>query len=151
MPDMRNVKAEIRRRRLAQLVGDNQAAFAARIERTAPFVNSLLKDQRKSFGEKLARDLEKRLGLGVGWLDSDEYGTTPPTPAKVTERAQLWGFEITAEGAQVAREWQKLEPDVRLLIQSLIETLVAQSKRDGRKKKATGKPDSSAVRPAGPA
>jgi hypothetical protein len=65
-------KAEIRRARLRQLVDElsngNITRFGELIDRSQSHVSDLLHG-RKSFGEKAARDIERRLKLDEGWLD----------------------------------------------------------------------------------
>lgn len=59
----------------AELDG-NGAELARVIERSPSFVNDVL-HERKSFGEKLARHIEGKIGKPVGWLDVD-----PAAPPK---------------------------------------------------------------------
>lgn len=65
---------ETRRKRLRELIdsryGGKQAAFAADIERQPDYVSRCLKGT-KNIGEDLARIIEKRVRLPLGWLDRD--------------------------------------------------------------------------------
>ena len=64
--------ALVRRERLALLVAGfkSQAAFAREIERDAFKVNALLRG-RANIGDRLAREIEQRLGKPAGWLDGE--------------------------------------------------------------------------------
>lgn len=74
---MRMKVADIRRRRLAlaitSLANGSQAEFA-RLCRKAPQKVSGMLRGTESFGEKIARDMEKKVGLPAGWLDTAEDG-----------------------------------------------------------------------------
>ncbi len=115
MGPMRNVKAELRRTRLRELAGTNQAALARRIGRSQSFLNSLLNDEKKSFGEKLARDIEHRLQLYPGWLDRPEDGAaaTPPSSDSGIERRHL----------ALLQSYLSLPEETRFAVRMLIETL----------------------------
>lgn len=78
-----NIKS-IRRQNLLKLIEErfegNKAAFARAIDRPAPNVHRMLidvetvpvekgKKDNRGIGEKLARDIEGKLGLGPLWLD----------------------------------------------------------------------------------
>jgi hypothetical protein len=63
---------DIRRQRLRQLIqdryGDSQARFIDETGENQGEISGLLRT--KSFGEKKARNLEKKVGLPAGWLDT---------------------------------------------------------------------------------
>lgn len=67
-----DTKAEIRRKRLGQLIqdrfGGNQTEFAEKVGRRQSAVSDMVRGA-KSFGEKIARDIELKLGLPELWLD----------------------------------------------------------------------------------
>lgn len=67
-----DTKAEIRRKRLGQLIqdrfGGNQTEFAEQVGRRQSAVSDMVRGA-KSFGEKIARDIELKLGLPELWLD----------------------------------------------------------------------------------
>lgn len=73
-----DIKA-VRRARLRRLIQDRfsgvNAKLAEKIERQPDYVSRLLTDKprhRRDLGEKLARDIERKVGLPLGWLDVDE-------------------------------------------------------------------------------
>ena len=83
---------DIRRHNLRQLIadryGDSQARFIDETGENQGEISGLLRT--KSFGEKKARNLEKKVGLPVGWLDTQRQAadseqpvekSTPPSPA----------------------------------------------------------------------
>ncbi len=67
---------EIRRRNLQALInhktGGNQAAFASMVERAPQQISGMLTG-KKSFGSKIAREVESRTGLETGSLDSEAF------------------------------------------------------------------------------
>lgn len=73
-----DVKA-IRRSRLRKLIAERfhgiNAQLASKIERQPDYVSRLLTEKprhRRDLGEKLAREIERKVGLPSGWLDIDE-------------------------------------------------------------------------------
>jgi len=87
---------DIRRQRLRQLIreryDDSQARFIDETGENQGEISGLLRT--KSFGEKKARNLEKKAGLPTGWLDlhaSEVPATTPsenqPAPQKASTTA----------------------------------------------------------------
>lgn len=80
---------DTRRTRLRQLIEDrfdgNVSRFAERVGKSQSQIQDTL-DRRKSFGERLARDLEERAGVPIGWLDQDS-GAKPPPPAVDVDEA----------------------------------------------------------------
>lgn len=67
---------DVRRMNLVQYIEQhhkgNRAAFCRAIGKNPNLINLTLTDNaeyRKGFGEKLARDIEKRAGIAQGWLD----------------------------------------------------------------------------------
>lgn len=72
---------EIRRANLAGLIQDrfqgNRAAFCRATEKNPNLINLILsnnEDIRRNLGEKLARDIEEKMGLPDGWLDVGREG-----------------------------------------------------------------------------
>jgi len=122
--------AVIRRERVVAIVeakfDGSKAAFAKAIDRTDNYVSRMLNPngaQHKKIGEDLARDIERKLQLPLGYLDG-------MTEAKA---GTIHGIEVTPVGARLGAEWEKLEEPLRSQIQTLIETLVARQKRSRRK------------------
>lgn len=93
---------EKRRARLAEWIrrnhDDNATAFARSVDKKQSQIADML-DGRKSFGEKVARDLELRARMPVGYLDSDTDD----------DRLMYHGLLLTRAAAQLAAEWEKLD------------------------------------------
>lgn len=96
---------DVRAGRVAQLIkhrfAGNSSRFAAAIGRSPNQVARwfMSTSGQRNIGEKLARDIEKRLRIPVGWLDnqgdqSEDAIPEIPPPADPSERAQL--KELTA-------------------------------------------------------
>ncbi len=85
---MRMKIADIRRRRLAlainTLAAGSQAEFARLCDKTPQKVSGMLRGT-ESFGEKIARDIEKKAGLPAGWLDIDEAGAEDSVPVRAPD------------------------------------------------------------------
>lgn len=80
---------EVRRARLRRFIDEryegNVSRFAAAAGKSQSQIADML-DLRKSFGERVARSLEEKLGLPGGWLDQDDE-SSPPLPTIDDERA----------------------------------------------------------------
>lgn len=67
---------ETRQRRLLKAIeildGGSQVKFAERVSKKPSAISDMLSG-RKSFGEKVVRDLEAKTKLGYGWFDTDEF------------------------------------------------------------------------------
>lgn len=67
-------KAEIRRARLRTYIADecngNAADLARKVGKSESQINDMI-HARKSFGEKVARDIESALSLPKDWLDGE--------------------------------------------------------------------------------
>lgn len=63
---------EIRRQRLRELLSerfaDNASDLARAVKKQQSYISELLKGKR-SFGERVARDIERKVGVTPGWLD----------------------------------------------------------------------------------
>lgn len=81
---------EIRIKNLQRLLNDkaggNQTELGRLIGKRQSYVSDLLAG-KKSFGEKVARDIEGGLGLGPGWLDRESKAE----PSNVTEGPPIRG------------------------------------------------------------
>lgn len=62
----------------------------------------------------------------------DELLGRPSPPRGVADARPMYGFGLTADGAHVGAEWQKLDEPLKSQILTLIETLVARQKREAR-------------------
>lgn len=94
---------DIRRQRLRQLIreryDDSQARFIDETGENQGEISGLLRT--KSFGEKKARNLEKKAGLPAGWLDlAVQPGDAEPAvelaPAPSTPHTQSPGPQLVA-------------------------------------------------------
>lgn len=120
----------LRRKALQRVIDEEHAGNVSDFARRAKKSQSQIADTlagRKSFGEKVARAIETTAHLIPGILDRD-----PDDPNKRVEQVMIFGAPITAEAAEIGREWAKLEEPVRTQIATLIMTLVAAQVREGR-------------------
>lgn len=84
-------EAATRRVRLAAYAakeGISEAELARRIGRSPSQTSDMLA-ARKSFGEKIARSIEVKLGLPRLWLDSTDGAAPPASPAAAPELSPL--------------------------------------------------------------
>lgn len=107
---------DLRRKRLLALIGEldsgNVTAFSRRIGRSQSQVADMLAG-RKSFGEKVARDIEQRLDLVRGWLDDpagDEAARPGGNIATTPRPIQAWsdGDALLEDEVEVQRLTLKL-------------------------------------------
>jgi len=124
---------QVRRNRLRQWIDDKfdgvASRFAASVGKSQPQIQDMLSG-RKSFGERIARDLERRGQMGKGWLDAE----SGPVVADRAAATHSWSISPSAEEAEVGREWGKLEEPQRSCVREQILCLVAAQKRDARTK-----------------
>lgn len=123
---------EVRRKALQAVIneehGGNVSAFARRAHKAQSQIADMLAG-RKSFGEKVARNIETKADLIPGILDRD-----PKDPNNTrSAETMIFGAPITAEAAQIGREWAKLDEPLRSQMATLILTLVAHQIREARK------------------
>lgn len=122
----------IRRKALQRVIKEDHAGNVSAFARLAKTAQSQIADMlagRKSFGEKVARKIEAKASLIPGILDRD-----PDDPNKRNEsEVMIFGAPITAEAAQIGREWAKLVEPVRTQVATLIMTMVAAQVREDRK------------------
>lgn len=98
---------------IKDLAGDNLTALANRAGKPPSQFSDVLSG-RKPFGEKLARDIELRLGLPQGWLDESTTtyrdakprGPAPAMPPVTADELNLLTVYRTAdaEAKEVIRE-----------------------------------------------
>jgi hypothetical protein len=111
------------------------SAFAKSIGKSQPLLADVLRGE-KPFGEKLARDIEKRAGFASMSLDK------PPTAEGIAEPPAtyvLHGLPVSAEEVDVGREWGKLHEPLRSQWRLLLEMIVAEQVRDDRKPRKSPK------------
>lgn len=115
--------SDIRQQRLRQLLdeprfGGKQSVFAEVIGRSPDYVSRMLSHgkNRKRIGEKLAREIEQKVGKPRGWLDVAESAEecAPPT------------LGLSPQAEAVARKWEQLPEPVRSQLAILINSLVDQ-------------------------
>lgn len=122
----------VRRKALQRVITDDYDGNVSAFGRSANKSQSQLADMlagRKAFGERVARAIEAETGLIPGILDRDP--DDPNSPA----HTMIFGAPITAEAAQIGREWAKLAEPLRGQIAELIVTLVAMQARENKKQK----------------
>lgn len=99
---------------------ENTSALARAAGRKQPFMSELLKGKR-SFGEKLARDLETALDLADSYFD---HQATPAATASAPA-ARKPKRKTTAD--VICEKVYKLDPSVQQHLLMLIETILAAS------------------------
>jgi hypothetical protein len=97
-PALMSVDAGIRLERLRTLFS-RPIEMRERTGRSASFCSDLL-NGRKSFGEKLARDMEEELKLPRGWFDQSDQAAPKP---ELDEEAELLAAFRALVGDPVAR------------------------------------------------
>lgn len=126
---------EVRRKQLRKWIDGHHdevvSRFAVAVRKQQSQIADML-DGRKSFGERVARDLEERADMPVGYLDA-------AGAAAETHRETLWNVNLSREEAEVGREWGKLAEPLRSTMRQQIELLVAAAERDSRSKKRDSK------------
>lgn len=109
--------AQIRRANLRKYVhshfGGNKSAFSRKLNRVPSFFNDLFAG-RKSFGEKLARDLESSIGLAPGALDINESVISALAKAS-PKPVRDWPFAIARERFDALPESIKQQAEGALL------------------------------------
>jgi hypothetical protein len=122
---------ELRRQQLREWIKFNHESvvmrFAAAINKPQPQVADMLSG-RKSFGEKVARQIEQLAKMPPMYLD------TPPGGLAVREPTLGYhGVQLTRAGALLAAEWEKLDVAKRLKFETKILAEVAKGVRSRRK------------------
>ena len=104
-------------------------------------------ERRRQQGTRKLAALAAALNVRAEWLESGR-GPREDAPGVVTPAvtAIAWDAPITREEAQLGVEWGKLDEPARSQIRVMIESLVAQQKKAGRKGKGAPKSGGSAAR-----
>ena len=82
---------------------------------------------KKSFGEKVARGIELKLGLKKGTLDA-----TSAEASGVRDSALPYQPSLSDEARQLAADWQQLDEPLRSQIMVMIHSLVVAQKKSER-------------------
>lgn len=116
--------AEIRISNLNQLISEYGSirALAEAIDR-APSVISQMKNGR-SFGEKIARHIEKSLNLPIGYLDSEHPINEKPLDEILEQIKSMFASQqLTIEEQQLLGVYRKLPVSKRKLVINLLAEL----------------------------
>lgn len=122
----------VRRQRLREWIKDNHKSVVLQFAQTVGKPQSQMADMldgRKSFGEKVARQLEKLARMPPLWLDMDPTGGGVREPT-----AAYHGIQLTRAGALLAAEWEKLDLADRVEIETMVLGRAAGKVRGGRHK-----------------
>lgn len=122
---------DIRRRALeAQIkaLSTTVNAFAKTIGKSQPLLADVLRGA-KGFGERLARDIERRAGWADKLLDHEPGD-------RVGEPMIRYGLPISPDAVDMGREWDKIREPLRTQVLVLVRMLVEAQERgaDGRTK-----------------
>lgn len=129
--------APVRRRNLRRVIDaepyvGNATAFANAIQMSPPqLANTLTGSGGKSFGEKLARKIERAAKLPPMYLDTED---APPPPRPATPVLP----HRSSEAARFAAEWDQLDEPARTQIQIMVEALRAnqiKAEREAKKRR----------------
>lgn len=123
---IQDVRRENLRRLIAERHGNNVSAFAESIGKSQSQIADTI-DGRKSFGEKVARNIEELAQLAP--LSLDTAGTGAPA---LRESVAAYQVQVSKAALLLAAEIEKLDPPLRASVQVLVEALVAKQKRGGR-------------------
>lgn len=126
-----NIGARIRKRRKERGMRVEDLAKAAGIAATTLYDLERGESRSTTKLHHIAAALRCRLE----WLETGR-GSVDDIAGVADARPVLYDMSISPEGVRVGREWEKLREPLRGQIQLLIETLVADQVRDGRKKRA---------------
>lgn len=122
-----------RKQKLLSLIGkgarfEKDIQLANAIDRPADYVSRMLKAKaaKKAIGEKIARDIEYKLGKPWGWLDETVTGDIDDTLSEI-ESALLMHF-------------RRLDPDGKTAVSALAEKLAAAAPSKRTKRRDTLSP-----------
>ena len=115
---MNTDEATLRRKKLLQWV----------VKNGTPQAEKSLFSQLKgtgSFGEKVARRLEKKYGMGHRYLDTDDsvVGSAEPAPAASNENNLPWPRWMDADAYKLLELFYSLDPDDRIQAMDYIERI----------------------------
>lgn len=103
---MQKTSAQTRRERLATMIQEktqgNKAVFAQLVGKKASQISDMLSGS-KSFGEKVARDIERKTGYPERWLDGD---VSMPAPERPPGKVPLLTWQQLGQALQTQElEW----------------------------------------------
>lgn len=127
--DIQDVRRKALRHQL-EGPGTSVNAFAKRIGKSQPLLADVLRGE-KGFGERLARDIEKRAGWTIGVLDREPG-------SQVAEPMIRYGLPISPDAVDMGREWDKLHEPIRTQLLMLVRTLI-EAQGGGDRPKPRGK------------
>lgn len=123
---------------------NSQTEIAKRLDIDANYVSRILsapsKKGHKRISGDYAREIEPKLGLPRGFLDGEQSDRLASSRVADIGALSYHGVQLTEEAARFAEEWSKLRSPLKAQIQAMVETLVAEQVRDGRKKTAQAVP-----------
>lgn len=141
--DIQDTRRERLRLAIKELAGQNMTGLASRAGKSPSQISDMLSG-RKSFGEKVARDLEYRLGLPVGWLDASpdgaQQGPSAHQPMTTDELAERLAAMLKAVPAGLRPAAAKLleslasTPDDEALKESLAHVLGSSGSKERKRK-----------------
>lgn len=130
----------------AILAGDayrgNKSALSRALGYDRPNYLTELLNGKKSFGEKVARNIERQLKLPLKYLDG-----AAPQALSVRDAPTPYIHSLTDEARSLAADWQELDPPIREQILVMIHALVAHKKRASREMKKQRTPKDNRPRP----
>lgn len=142
----KNDRVGTRRRALKHVIDTdsrwkgNESAFARDSKTAQSQISDMIRGP-KSFGEKVARRIERDAQLDTGILDREPGDN-------VAEPMIRYGLPISPDAVDMGREWDKLREPIRTQLLTLVQMLVntqggGDQPRPGRGKRRSGdRPDS---------
>ncbi len=113
----------------------NKSALSRALQYERPGYLTKLLNGKKSFGEKVARHIEGKLGMKKGALDA-----TSDAGAGVRDAAVSYQPSLSDEAKQLAADWQQLDEPLRSQILVMIHSLVVSQKKTEREAAKRAKP-----------
>lgn len=125
-----------RRKRLADLIrdrfGNSQSTFAARVDRQADYISRQINGS-KGFGEKLAREYERIIGLEPGYFDQPIRDPATGVRESAAVYTAIAPDDYPALVAHRVRDWDEGE---QLALLNFIESInAARNERYARRRK----------------
>jgi hypothetical protein len=134
--DIQAIRRRNLRAHLNGAYGGNMSRLAAAADQRSPsYFSDLLRGERskKSFGEKIARKLEKQLGLATNSLDIPNDDETLNVAEGVQSLYPVWPFSFDRERFDRLSAAQKTKIDG--IVEGLIISIETEANRRRRKKR----------------